>query len=165
MGIKQNISNSSFIDEADDVIYEIFLKWLNEETIKKISYDLKEPEWMLEHRLYSFKIFKEINKPGFWPDISSIDFDSLVYYAKPKKWFVWATDSWDNVPQNIKNVFQRLNIPEADPPGYWSAGVCWSGCWPADEQCRPACLCPGCSFPSGDSESPPSPGCHRSWRS
>ena len=114
MGIKQNISNSSFIDEADDVIYEIFLKWLNEETIKKISYDLKEPEWMLEHRLYSFKIFKEINKPGFWPDISSIDFDSLVYYAKPKKWFVWATDSWDNVPQNIKNVFQRLNIPEAE---------------------------------------------------
>ena len=33
---------------------------------------------------------------------------------KTKKWFIWATDSWDKVPQNIKNIFQRLNIPEAE---------------------------------------------------
>jgi Fe-S cluster assembly protein SufB len=37
-----------------------------------------------------------------------------VYYAKPKKWFVGAADSRDKVPQNIKNIFQRLNIPEAE---------------------------------------------------
>ena len=109
-----NIDNKFSIDIPDNVIYDIFLRWLNEGTIKKISYDLWEPEWMLNHRLNSFKIFKEIKKPNFWPDVSSIDFDNLVYYAKPKKWFVWATDSWDKVPQNIKNVFQRLNIPEAE---------------------------------------------------
>jgi Fe-S cluster assembly protein SufB len=40
---------------------------------------------MLQHRLESLKIFKEIKKPDFGPDISSIDFDNLVYYAKPKK--------------------------------------------------------------------------------
>ena len=109
-----NIDNKFSIDIPDNVIYDIFLRWLNEGTIKKISYDLWEPEWMLNHRLNSFKIFKEIKKPNFWPDVSSINFDNLVYYAKPKKWFVWATDSWDKVPQNIKNVFQRLNIPEAE---------------------------------------------------
>ena len=113
-GILSNQQNKSFIDNPDNVLYDVFLKWLNEETIKKISYDLQEPDWMLNHRLESFKIFKQIKKPSFWPDISSIDFDNLVYYAKPKKWFSWATDSWDKVPQNIKNVFQRLNIPEAE---------------------------------------------------
>ena len=109
-----NIDNKISIDIPDNVIYDVFLKWLNEGTIKKISYDLWEPKWMLNHRLNSFKIFKEIKKPNYWPDVSSIDFDNLVYYAKPKKWFVWAADSWDKVPQNIKNVFQRLNIPEAE---------------------------------------------------
>ena len=107
-------NNQSFIDNPDNVLYDIFLKWLNEETIKKISFDLEEPDWMLEHRLKSLKIFREIKKPNFWPDISSIDFNNLVYYAKPKKWFIWAADSRDKVPQNIKNIFQRLNIPEAE---------------------------------------------------
>jgi len=107
-------NNQSFIDNPDNVLYDVFLKWLNEEIIKKISFDLEEPEWMLNHRLKSLKIFREIKKPSFWPDISSIDFDNLVYYAKPKKWFAWAADSRDKVPQNIKNIFQRLNIPEAE---------------------------------------------------
>ena len=108
------MNDNQFIDNPDNVLYDIFLKWLSEDTVKKISYDLQEPDWMLEHRLYSLKVFREIKKPSFWPDISSIDFDNLVYYAKPKKWFVWSVDSWDKVPQNIKNIFQRLNIPEAE---------------------------------------------------
>ena len=112
---KKLIENDrSFLDTPDKVLYDVFLKWLNEETIKKISFDLNEPDWMLQHRLESLKVFNGIDDPDFWPDISSIDFDNLVYYAKPKKEFVWATDSWDKVPQNIKNIFQRLNIPEAE---------------------------------------------------
>lgn len=109
-----NKKDNSFIDTPDNVLYDIFLKWLNDETIKKISYDLNEPDRMLNHRLESFKIFQNIKKPDFWPDISSIDFDNLVYYAKPKKWFSWAADSREQIPQNIKNIFQRLNIPEAE---------------------------------------------------
>ena len=108
------MNNQSFIKNPDDVLYDSFLKWLNEETIKKISFDLEEPARMLNHRLKSLKIFREIKKPNFWPDVSSLNFDNLVYYAKPKKWFTWAADSRDKVPQNIKNIFQRLNIPEAE---------------------------------------------------
>ena len=117
------MKDAPFIETPDNVLYDIFLKWLNEDTIKKISYDLGEPDWMLQHRLYSLKVFNEIKNPSFWPDVSSIDFDNLVYYAKPKKWFVWSTDSWDKVPQNIKNIFQRLNIPEAEQK--YLAGVWW----------------------------------------
>ena len=58
--------NNWFVDNPDNVIYDIFLKWLSEDTIKKISYDLQEPDWMLEHRLYSLKVFREIKKPSFW---------------------------------------------------------------------------------------------------
>jgi len=81
--------NQSFIETPDNVLYDVFLKWLSEETVKKISFDLQEPDWMLQNRLESLKIFREIKKPDFWPDISSIDFENLVYYAKPKKWFIW----------------------------------------------------------------------------
>ncbi len=108
------VIKQSFIDSPDKVLYDVFLKWLTEETVKKISFDLKEPDWMLQYRLDSLKVFREIKKPWFWPDISSLDFDNIVYYAKPKKWFIGSTDSWDKVPQNIKNIFQRLNIPEAE---------------------------------------------------
>ena len=107
-------SNSSFLDTPDNVIYDIFLKWLDEETVKKISFDLKEPDRMLQLRLESLKIFSTIKKPNFWPDISSVDFSNLVYYAKPKKEFTGSTDSRDKIPENIKNIFQRLNIPEAE---------------------------------------------------
>lgn len=114
MNFPNNEKNISFLEAPDNVLYDIFLKWLNKETIKKISFDLQEPKWMLEHRLKSFKIFKEIKKPNFWPDISSINFENLVYYAKPKKDISGSTDSRDQVPQNIKNIFQRLNIPKAE---------------------------------------------------
>lgn len=114
MNFPNNEKNISFLEAPDKVLYDIFLKWLNEETIKKISFDLQEPEWMLKHRLKSFKIFKEIQKPNFWPDISSVNFGNLVYYAKPKKDISGSTDSRDLVPQNIKNIFQRLNIPKAE---------------------------------------------------
>ena len=73
------VNNQSFIETPDEVLYDIFLKWLNEDTIKKISFDLDEPDWMLNHRLESFKVFQKIKKPDFGPDISSIDFDNLVY--------------------------------------------------------------------------------------
>lgn len=109
-----NQIDTSFLDNPDEVIYDIFLKWLTEDTVKKISFDLQEPERMLNHRLNSLKIFREIKKPDFWPDISSIDYENLVYYAKPKKQITWSVDSWEKVPQNIKNIFQRLNIPETE---------------------------------------------------
>ena len=48
------------LDQANNVEYEVFLQWLNEETVKKISADLKEPDWMLEKRLEALKIFYEL---------------------------------------------------------------------------------------------------------
>lgn len=102
------------LEQGDQVEYEIFLKGLSEDTIRKISQDLKEPERMLEHRLASFWLFQKMENPTYGPNLSSLHFENLVYYAKPKKNFQGAASSREQVPDNIKNIFQKLNIPQAE---------------------------------------------------
>jgi ABC superfamily ATP binding cassette transporter-associated protein len=72
------------LEQGNQIEYDIYLKGLTEETIRKMSADLGEPERMLNHRLQSLEIFKKMAMPNFGPDISDLDFDNLVYYAKPK---------------------------------------------------------------------------------
>ena len=72
------------LEQGNQIEYDIYLKGLTEETIRKMSADLGEPERMLNHRLQSLEIFKQMEMPNFGPDISDLDFDNLVYYAKPK---------------------------------------------------------------------------------
>ena len=105
---------NTILETADQVEYEIFLKGLSEETIIGISKDLQEPEWMLDFRLQAFKIFQKSEIPSYGPDLSSLDFENLVYYAKPKKGFQGSASSREQVPEKIKNIFQKLNIPEAE---------------------------------------------------
>jgi Fe-S cluster assembly protein SufB len=110
------ISNKMMVtlDEADQVEYEVFLKGLSVETIIGISQDLQEPQWMLDFRLQAFKTFQKSENPSYGPDLSSLDLENLVYYAKPKKGFQGSASSREQVPEKIKNVFQRLHIPEAE---------------------------------------------------
>lgn len=104
----------NYLEQNDQIEYEIFLKWLSEETIRNISKDLDEPDRMLQHRLECLKIFQKSKNPNFWPDISSLKYDNIVYYAKPKKDFKGYSKSREDVPENIRNIFNRLNIPESE---------------------------------------------------
>ncbi len=98
---------------SDEVKYQNKLKaWLDESVIKYISESNNEPEWMLELRLRAFNIFKEKQMPKWWPDLSKLDLDSIYYFAKPEG--AWEHKTWDEVPDNIKNTFQMLWIPEAE---------------------------------------------------
>lgn len=86
---------------------------LSEDLIRQISADKNEPEWMLEHRLKSLKLFYEIELPKWGPKIDHIEFEKLTYYAKlglNNSEF----ESWEAVPEDIKNTFERLGIPEAE---------------------------------------------------
>ncbi|MBU0766312.1 Fe-S cluster assembly protein SufB [Patescibacteria group bacterium] len=93
-------------------------KGVNEELIRKISADKKEPKWMRDHRLESFEIFKNASLPKWGPDISSLDLDDIIYYAPLG--LEEATD-WGDVPEDIRKVYDRLGIPEAEYK--WLAGV------------------------------------------
>ena len=106
------------IESSDDIQYEIYLKWLTEETVRAISADLQEPEWMLQLRLESLKKWHEMPYPQRWPDLQGIkdqiENDQLVYYARPKKWFQWYSKKWEDVDPKIKAKFEKLGIPEAE---------------------------------------------------
>lgn len=86
-------------------------KGLNQEVVKKISEMKNEPQWMLDFRLKSLKIFEQKKMPTWGPDLSRIDFDNIYYYIKPTE---HQEKSWEDVPADIKNTFDRLGIPQAE---------------------------------------------------
>ena len=86
-------------------------KGLNEDVIRELSAAKGEPEWMLEFRLKSYETSKKCPCKLGGADLSEIDFDDLIYYQKPSD---KPARSWDDVPEKIKETFERIGIPEAE---------------------------------------------------
>ncbi len=86
-------------------------KGLDEEVVRQISAIKGEPEWMLEYRLKAYRHFIERPMPNWGPDLSELNFDDIYYYIKPTD---KAGRSWDEIPEEIKETFDRLGIPEAE---------------------------------------------------
>ncbi len=84
---------------------------LTEDVVRQISKLKNEPEWMLEFRLKAFKAFQEMPMPSFGPDLSMLNFDSYTYFTRMAN---GETKNWDDVPETVKNTFQKLGIPEAE---------------------------------------------------
>ncbi len=88
-----------------------FPKGLSENVIKLISAAKNEPEWMLNFRLSAYEIFKKKPLPKWGVPLDKLNFNDIYYYIKP------AADvkkTWEDVPENIKNTFERLGIPQAE---------------------------------------------------
>ncbi|MFH1508858.1 MAG: Fe-S cluster assembly protein SufB [bacterium] len=94
---------------------------LSENIIRQISKDKKEPSWMLEKRLSAYKKFLEKPMPAFGPSLKKLDLDKIIYYAKPGK--VHNEKDWEDVPEEIKNTFDKLGIPEAEKKALAGAGA------------------------------------------
>ncbi len=86
-------------------------KGLDRGVVEEISQIKGEPEWMLEYRLKAFEHFKKRPTPTWGPDLSDLDLDDIYYYVKPTE---KEETSWDDIPESIKNTFDRLGIPEAE---------------------------------------------------
>jgi Fe-S cluster assembly protein SufB len=97
-------------DGAEDYVFKSE-RGLTEEIVRSISAHKSEPEWMLDIRLKALKQFEERPMPSWGADLSGIDFDNIYYYIKPTE---NMGRSWDDVPDDIKNTFERLGIPEAE---------------------------------------------------
>lgn len=108
------------VDDVDRSMYD-FVKdesnqehleaGLTPEIVREISEKKDEPDWMLELRLKSLDIYNGFPLPTWGPSIDGLDMDHIVTYVKPE------TDqqaSWDDVPEDIKDTFDRLGIPEAE---------------------------------------------------
>ena len=86
-------------------------KGLSAEVVEEISRIKGEPDWMREFRLKAFKYFQARPMPTWGADLSEIDFGNIYYYVRPTE---RQGRSWEEVPEYIKNTFDRLGIPEAE---------------------------------------------------
>ncbi|MGO4888905.1 Fe-S cluster assembly protein SufB [Anaerobacillus sp. MEB173] len=86
-------------------------KGLTKEIVEEISKMKKEPQWMLDFRLKSLEHFYKMPMPQWGGDLADLNFDEITYYVKPSE---KSEKSWDEVPEEIKNTFDKLGIPEAE---------------------------------------------------
>ena len=86
-------------------------KGLTRDTILAISHKKKEPQWMLDFRLRAFEQFESMDIQTWGPDVTNLDFDDYTYYIKPSD---KTEKSWEDVPDTIKDTFDKLGIPEAE---------------------------------------------------
>ena len=92
-------------------------KGLTEETVRVISEDKGEPDWMLQRRLRALKQFQKMPMPTDWPgqpDLSEVDVAEIVPYIRPDVDVRAGVDDWTELPDEIKDTFDKLGIPEAE---------------------------------------------------
>jgi Fe-S cluster assembly protein SufB len=84
---------------------------LNVEVVEDISRRKNEPQWMLDLRLKSLRLFDKKPMPSWGSDLSGIDFQNIKYFVKSTE---KQATSWEELPEDIKNTYDRLGIPEAE---------------------------------------------------
>ncbi|HTT34391.1 MAG TPA: Fe-S cluster assembly protein SufB, partial [Thermoplasmata archaeon] len=98
------------------------VRGLSREIVEQIS-DLKhEPEWMRDYRLRAFQHFLDRPMPDWGPSLEDLDFDAYTYYANPLAEGD-AKRSWDDLPADIKNTFDKLGIPKAEREYFGGVGA------------------------------------------
>ncbi|ELZ82936.1 ABC-type transport system involved in Fe-S cluster assembly, permease protein I [Haloferax elongans ATCC BAA-1513] len=92
-------------------------KGLTAETVRVISEDKGEPEWMLERRLRALEQFQKMPMPSGWPgqpDLSEVDVNAIIPYIRPDVETRGGVRDWRDLPDDIKDTFDKLGIPEAE---------------------------------------------------
>ena len=108
------------VEEINRNIYDIrnqdnydfkIKKGLTPEIIKEISKQKKDPEWMAEFRLKALETYNKLELPTWGPDLSELNMNEIATYVRPKS---KMADNWEDVPEEIKDTFDKLGIPEAE---------------------------------------------------
>ena len=84
---------------------------LNEDVVRDISAKKGEPEWMLDLRLKGLRLFDKKPMPAWGSDLTGIDFDNIKYFVRSTE---QQATSWEELPEDIKNTYDKLGIPEAE---------------------------------------------------
>ena len=114
--IKTNIYD---IKNEDNYEFKI-KKGLTKEIVLEISKQKNEPNWMKEFRLNALEVYNKLELPTWGPDLSELNMDEIATYVRPKS---DIKSNWDDVPEDIKNTFDRLGIPEAEKKSLAGVGA------------------------------------------
>ena len=108
--LNMDYSKYDFKDSTEMYVH-LSKKGLSKDTVISISKLKDEPQWMLDFRLRSYEIFMKKPMPTWGGDLSAIDFQNIYYYMRATE---KVEKNWDDVPENVKNTFEKLGIPEAE---------------------------------------------------
>ena len=113
--------NRNLYDIKNEDNYEFKMqKGLSKEIVEEISKRKNEPQWMLDLRLKALEIYNKLELPTWGPDLSELNMDEIATYVKPK---TNLNTSWEDVPEEIRNTFDRLGIPEAEKKSLAGVGA------------------------------------------
>ncbi len=93
---------------------------LNKEVVELISRTKKEPEWMLKKRLKALELFEQTKMPNWGPSLKELDFNKIIYFIDPN---AKESNDWQEVPEEIKQTFEKLGIPKAEREVLAGAGA------------------------------------------
>ena len=110
----------TYVDDIDRSVYDIrdaehdayrMEAGLTPAIVEKLSQEKNDPVWMQQFRLHSLQIYNETPLPDWGPSLAGLDMDHIATYVRPN---TKMQNDWENVPQDIKDTFERLGIPEAE---------------------------------------------------
>jgi len=108
--LDMDYSKYDFKDSTQLYVY-LSKKGLSRGTVEEISKMKGEPDWMRDFRLRSYDVFMSKPMPNWGGDLSHIDFQNIYYYAKAAE---KQSKNWEDVPETVRNTFEKLGIPEAE---------------------------------------------------
>ncbi len=117
--LQLTIDRSRYDDFADVQNEFIAQPGLTEELVRFISKSKNEPNWMLEKRLSGLKWFNKTPVPNWGPDLSKLNLNKIKYFIKPG---AKESRKWEDVPEEIRKVAERIGIPEAEKNSLSGAG-------------------------------------------
>ncbi|WP_188193896.1 Fe-S cluster assembly protein SufB [Nonomuraea sp. SYSU D8015] len=107
----EGLGNYKFGWADPDIAGATAKRGLSEEVVREISALKNEPEWMLDLRLKGLRLFQKKPLPTWGADLTDIDFDNIKYFVRSTE---KQAASWDELPADIKNTYDKLGIPEAE---------------------------------------------------
>ena len=114
------MKEKTYVKDIDRSIYDVIDEekdafrlesGLSEEVVKKISEEKNDPDWMRSFRLQSLKVYNEMPVPDWGPSIEGLNMDNIATYVRPN---TKMANDWEHVPEDIKETFERLGIPQSE---------------------------------------------------
>ena len=114
------MEEKTYVEDIDRSLYDFrnedkdayrFNAGLTEEIVEQLSAEKHDPAWMREFRLKALKIYNKLQVPDWGPSIEGLNMDNIVTYVRPN---TKMQARWEDVPDEIKDTFERLGIPQAE---------------------------------------------------